>query len=648
MEKNNISKWKEEIFRVETLLNEGKDFEAVPILNKLVQKPTLSLSDELLLSSLLIRVGDWEKTFKIAEQAFQKAHNSQNYLHSVNAILNMTHALIMIGDLEKSSKLLEKSEGLYNIISKNPQVKLEDVEAYKAYNKASLSFFLGKKEDSLKYMRRSLELREKIGNKRNIAESLLGLSNLYRLSEIDFERSFDYTNRCLKISKELNDQRLIASAYFNLGYIYYLKGELEKSLSYYELALSYFENTNNLYNYLGTMNNMAFTYRAQGKLDKALELLANCIKSSDKIKSNWMKVGYYVGMVELCLDKGDIKKAEEYSEKVKQIHDTEKTDYIKRDYKYTQALILKKSSRLQNRAKAENVLKSLIQDEDTVFEIKIEGLINLCDLLFDELKITGEMEILEEIKPLLKQLSTLTEKSHSYWYHAETHVIQAKLALLTLNIKHARQLLTKAQDIAEKYGFIPLVKKISHEHDELLQKLDIWEKFKDSDINLSERLKLVNLEEQMKIMTQKRRNIIPEVKEENPIMILVITQGGVPAFSNLFAETFAVEDDLISSFLSAFNTFSGELFSEGLDRASFGEFTLLMKPLLDFLVCYLFKGESFFADKKIQKFVKYLERDQRLLDKFNEFYKTNQVIGSEDLPVLNNLITQIFIDKNID
>jgi len=633
--------------KAETLMDEGKDYEAIPILNKLIETSTLSLSDEIILSSLLIRVGDWENTFKIADQVYQKAQDSQDYLQSIIAILNMANAVIILGDLDKSSKLLEKSEEIYSLISKNNQANLEEVEAYKAYIKGRLFFFSGNKEESLKYMRRSLELREKIGKKRDIAESLLGLSNIYRLLDIDFDKAFDYTNQCLRIAKELPYQRLIASSHFNLGFTSYLKGELEKALSYYELAFSYFEKTNNSYYSLGVWNNLALVYRAQGKLDKSVELLNKCIKLSDKLENNWSKVGYNVSMVEILLDKGDIENAKKYSERVKQMRDIEKTPYINRDYTYTEALILKKSPRTQNRAKAENLLRSLIQDENTVSEIKIEGLIHLCDLLINELKLTQEIEIVKEIKPLIKQLLLLTEKSQSYWYYAETYVLQARLALLTLDIKIARQLLTKAQYIAEKHSFDPLVKKISSEHDELLQKLDIWEELKDSDSNLSDRLKLANLDEHIKFMIQKRRNGIPDIAEEKPIMILVISEGGIPTFSKLFAETFIIEDDLISGFLKAFNTFSGEIFSEGLDRASFGQFTLLMKPLSTFLVCYLFKGQTLSAQRKMKVFVENLEQNKQLLEKFNEYYKSNQVIKMEDLPSLNSLITEIFMQKNI-
>jgi tetratricopeptide (TPR) repeat protein len=590
-------------------------------------------------------VGNWENALKVAEQSYEKSKRSQDLLHLIKAILNMANALIVIGDLDRCSNLLEESEDVYSLISKDESGILDEIEAYKAYIKGVLSFFQGNKETALNYMRRSLELRQKSGNKRAIAESLLGLANYYRMIEMDFEKALYYTNQGIKTIEGISYERLMATAQLYLGHIYHVKGNLEKALSFYKRTLPYFEKINNYNLYLGILNNMALTYRAKGNLGEAIELLTKCIDLSEILKNNWMKVGYNVSMVEVLLDKGDIKKAEEYSEKVKQLRDIEKTPYINRDYKYTKALILKKSPRVQNRAKAENLLRSLIQDEDTVFEIKIESLIHVCDLLLDELKSTGEIEIIQEIKPLITQLLILTEKAHSYWYYTETYVLQAKLALLTLDIKKARQLLTKAQNIAEDYGFDPLAKKISSEHDELLQKLDLWEKLEDSESSFVDRLNLSNIDEQIKQMIHKRRNVIPEIIEEEPIMILVISEGGTPTFSNLFADTFMVEDDLISGFLSAFNTFSGELFSEGLDRASFGEFTLIMKPISRFLACYIFKGQSFYAQKRIEYFIERLETNHELMNKFNEYHAINRVIELKYFPALASLINEVFLTK---
>ena len=121
----------------------------------------------------------------------------------------------------------------------------------------------------------------------------------------------------------------------------------------------------------------------------------------------------------------------------------------------------------------------------------------------------------------------------------------------------------------------------------------------------------------------------------------------MPIFSHIFSKEWSHEDDLVGGFLSALNSFSGELFSEGLDRAKFGQHTVLMKPFESFSMCYLFKGQSYLAQKRINRFIESILTTEKFKDFFNSFYKTHQTIELKENPPLKLLFTDIFIHKNL-
>lgn len=223
--------------------------------------------------------------------------------------------------------------------------------------------------------------------------------------------------------------------------------------------------------------------------------------------------------------------------------------------------------------------------------------------------------------------------------------MQARLALITLDIREARQFLTQAQLLAEKYGLVQLAIKISSEHDELLKQLEIWENLKKTEASLSERIELARINEQMGQMLHKKVIEAPKILEEDPVIILIIAGGGVPIFSRSFEEGWSFEDHLFSSFLSAVNSFSDEIFSKGLDRASFGEYTLLMKSVKPFLVCYLFKGQTYPAQQKMNYFIDKIQNEEKIWQILHEFYRTNREIQKKDIPSLEHLITETFIEK---
>jgi hypothetical protein len=146
------------------------------------------------------------------------------------------------------------------------------------------------------------------------------------------------------------------------------------------------------------------------------------------------------------------------------------------------------------------------------------------------------MGVLDELTQFIGQLLEIAEKSHSYWFLCETLLIQAKLSLLTFDIKKAQRFLTQAQQIAERFGLNQLVMKIANENEDLLTKLDLWEKLKEEDAPMAERLELARLDEKIVKMIQKRFVVSVQVSEEKIAIskekkICLVCRGEVFGFS---------------------------------------------------------------------------------------------------------------------
>jgi hypothetical protein len=209
-------------------------------------------------------------------------------------------------------------------------------------------------------------------------------------------------------------------------------------------------------------------------------------------------------------------------------------------------------------------------------------------------------------------------------------------------MKKARKFLIKAQEIADKYGLTRLAIKISNEHDDLLRKLDLWEEIKESNAPLSTRINLALPSKQIERMIQKREISVSEISNEEPIFLLIISEGGIPIFSQSFGKGKNFEDHLFGGFLSAVNSFMNEKFSEGLDRVMFGEYTLLLISISPFFICYIFKGQSYSAQQRVGVFVEKMRNDDLTWETFNKFYQLNKEVQLKDVPTLQPLIKEIF------
>jgi hypothetical protein len=254
---------------------------------------------------------------------------------------------------------------------------------------------------------------------------------------------------------------------------------------------------------------------------------------------------------------------------------------------------------------------------------------------------------LDELKQYITDLLDLAKNSHSYFVFCNAFILQSKLALLNLDIKTARRFLTQAQKITESYGIKSLAMRISYEHDELIKQSKMWESYKTSETPISARWKLARLSEHMENMVKNRIIDFPNVKNEEPVLLLIISKGGIPVFTHSFIKDKFFEEHLFGGFFTAFNSFMNEIFSEGLNRASFGEHTLIMESISPFLICYIYKGASYYALQCVKSFIEIIQNNKQVWQLLDQFYQSNRIIQKEDIPSLNMIVNKIFIEKSI-
>ncbi|MEE9379554.1 MAG: tetratricopeptide repeat protein, partial [Candidatus Lokiarchaeia archaeon] len=235
-----ISKSQEELSNAENLIYKGKYDEVLSILNNLEEAaltPSEQLTFHLVKSSLLNKLGNYAECYKFAEKAYQESQSLKDSLLSIDALNLMVWALEWLGDLDKAQDLLEQSEDLLKSLTKVSPIELEQREAAIAFNKGGISWFKGDMNQSIEYCKNSLDIREKLGIKHEIVESLNLIGFGYSFLKSDLDKALEYAERCQVLAEEINHQQMISFNLQNLGVICNLKGEFEKSQMYNKQAL---------------------------------------------------------------------------------------------------------------------------------------------------------------------------------------------------------------------------------------------------------------------------------------------------------------------------------------------------------------------------------------------------------------------------
>ena len=640
----------EELSKVNSLIDEGKLDEALKLLSNYDKKEALNHRDKasccLLQCKILFWQGKLKELIKLAEQIYKESRGLENIFLKVDSLLIMTHALAMLGKIAEAFDLIKQGEELIKTIPQKLTKAYKQIESYLAFIKGYLCSRRGGRTPNnadlaLKYLEHSLALREELGIKHEIAESL-GEMAWTRLITGELNRALKYAERSLVIAKESSKKYYIASSFKFLGQILGAKGELDRGIRNYEQSLVLFKELNNKDRLAWVLNNVSSAYRMGGEFERALECIGQSMALHRELGKLRMLADNYDYLIQILIDKGDLERAQISLHEMEQIKNQLKDEDINLTYLHDKALVLKTSLRARDRGKAEEIYSQFLEDENLDFEGKYTVLLNLCELLLTELRITNDQGVLDELKQFIGQLLEVAEKSHSHWIMGETYLLQAKLALLSLDLKEARRLLTQGQQIAEKFGLDLLARKISNDHDELLKELNIWENLEASDISLAERMELARLNKQMGQMVRKRELELPDLHDEEPIILLIISKDGSPIFSESFVEEWSFEENLFGGFLTAVNSFSVEIFSEGLNRANFGEYTIIMDSISPFLVCYLFKGQSYLAQQKLKSFIDNFKKDENIWKTFNKFNQACRVVQLKNVPSLGPLIKEIF------
>jgi len=534
----------EEVIRAEQLSDEGKLDEALTLLNTYEQKEGLNNHDKaschLLQCQILFWQGKHKELIKLAEQTYKESEALENHTLKVDSLLIMINALVFFERLDEASDLITQAEELLKTIPQESTKAYKQREAYLALIKGY--FYYNRKRNqkdvdlALEYWEHSLALREELEIKHEIADSLSILAYILCGSKGELARALKYAERSLALAKESSKKYYIADSLGIMAAVLNKKSELDRSISFYEQSLELFKELNNKVKMAALLNNLSLCYKWRGELDRALECIEQSMTLFRELGNLKMLANNHDFLIQILIDKGDIEHAQVSLHDFERLDNQLKEKWINRLYLFNKALVLKTSLRARDRGKAEEILKQLLEEEDISYEGRYTALLNLCELLLTELRITNDQGVLDELTHFIGQLLEIAEKSRSYWLLCETYLIQAKLSLLTFNIRKSQRFLTQAHQIAERFDLTRLMVKIVNEKEDLLKKLDLWERLKESGAPMAERLELARLDEKIIGIVYKNTILTPQLTEEKVAIsketkICLVCRGEVLRFS---------------------------------------------------------------------------------------------------------------------
>ncbi|MFW9878659.1 MAG: tetratricopeptide repeat protein, partial [Candidatus Thorarchaeota archaeon] len=509
--------------------------------------PTEKLRLKLFEGSTKLYLEEFEKALFICEQIFQESQKLGKPLISIESIYIKFIALLPLWRFQEFSKDLETCEILLQSAAQEPSSEFEVGEARISFIKGIFYWWEKKYDLAIKHLKKSLQTFEQDPIFVEVVPCSLGVIGVSLVEKGELDEALKYLLRSIDLSKgqDLFSQWIIANGFNGIAIIYYQQGKLDLAIEYIEKSLPFFES-----------KNIPFFILEVG--------------------------GRYDNLINIALDKKSLEQAQKYLTRYREYFENIKISDDYPRYLLSKARILRRSTRTRERAEAERILiKSIERRHKTISgsTLGVPGaspqvpIIELCDYYLEELRSTNDLGILDDIIPLIDRLLEETKRTKSISLHSYTLLLQGKISLLQMNLGDARRYLTQAQEIAESHGFKLLAREISSEHDRLLEQLNEWQTLKNTKAPISERMDFALLDDTVDRMQGRLAIKPPELRDESPLLLLIISEGGVLTFSYPFVNEWDRDNELFGSFLNAFNSISDEYFSEGIDRVKFGQQT---------------------------------------------------------------------------
>jgi len=534
-------------------------------------------------SQCFMRMGDFQGALQAAQAGAEEGIRLEsNKKIVIDALLWKADALLRLFQVDKAFEAFKQAEQLEQELPADDQAMLDAVRAGILYFKSIAFYYRDDVHKGIECARRSLSIRERLGDLPGIVASLMRVGYLH--IEFDGLQTLEYVEKALELNKELGKKEqmiaacqfkalveqgrgnleeaeqlltkginlarehdfpgweqghlfvfalmyqkkgdyLLAEEYYqkclalseragsmlfvamcsnNLGEIYRAQGKLDDALVGYERAMKINREMDRLKGYVWGLGNCGTIQYARGNLDEALRLLEEALTIARERRESGLLTSYIdwgiLFLVQVLVDKGMIEEARQHLEDFPQIAHKEGRLHPNHVYRTSAAIVLKSSTLARERALAKEHLIEVVDGEFRDFEITSMAYLLLCNLLVEDLRISGDKRVLDELKERLASFVDTTVEQGSTMLQTEALILQSRVALLELDTKEADRLLTQAQVLATQKGLEILTERAAADHEMLLSELSLSDKLGFDEPALRERTKKARIYEQIEHM----------------------------------------------------------------------------------------------------------------------------------------------------
>ncbi len=639
----------DELKRIKSLIDSTQFHLASESLLRLITETHLSpkqkLEFDILKATVSNKVGKFTESIQSVESIINLPMILNSPAKEISLLSLQVDNYFRLGQMEKCLNLIVMGKGK---IDQNTEFSQKDRIKHTANFvniEAGIYWQSGSSKKALEILLDLYEIQKDTSSPEELADTLEHIGVLYNETG-DHTNALQYLDEALAIALTLQHSPRLALLYNNYGWIHRLLGNMAQALDYFEKSMKLEVELGNEYRLAVVINNIGKVYYQQGKFEQSSQYLVRALQIGRKIGNPFELSTFLFDLILNCIELRKKDQVTLYLNEFQKLCLNNDNIRIMQRYQLAQALFMKSSTQTRLIFQAQEIFKEIAAGPVLEHEMTQIALLNQCELLLSELLITRNLEVLDDIYPLLEKLINVADNQHSYIMLAKAFLLKAKLSIIGMDIDQARIFLSSAQKYAMDHQLDFIAIQISEEHDKLLDQQAVWEGLPDKSISLEERIQIsgVNFQFAQRIR-EKSEEIVPE-KTEIPAAFVLMNDCGPMIFSEKFESDFDYNDQLFGGVLSAFHTYCEDIFSRSFDRAKFGKYTIILYSKPPILFAYIFIGASYDAQKRLSGFTDELEKNQELWTQIEASVDANNVLKGEILQEFLQMFYKYFPESN--
>ncbi|MFW9780483.1 MAG: tetratricopeptide repeat protein [Candidatus Heimdallarchaeota archaeon] len=274
--------------------------------------------------------------------------------------------------------------------------------------------------------------------------------------------------------------------------IRYLQGDLIQAKNYAEKFLEVSKQHDNIYGISNALSWKGFFAVQEGSYENALKFYLDSLTYRKQygvpLRTFFGHLdifNFYLSRFKVSKDSQYLEEARDVLSDLKKISTANPDDPTITNYmKYAEALVYKYGT-LRTKSQALDILEELVE----LYPDEIEISLNLMELLFEDLSLSGDQETIDQIDRLMLKVGQipLRKNPRSIFSFISQQIIQAKYHYyLQGDVTRALDLLLNANRRLETYNLPHLMKTLDQEITDLEKERKKWES---ADLSLKERMK---------------------------------------------------------------------------------------------------------------------------------------------------------------